>query len=48
MIDTIKDPISNNMKIDYVVRLLKALSLSQPKIYIYLGKREIAKVDASS
>ena len=46
-INKIKDPRNNNVIMDQVPKLLKTLSLSQPKIYIYLGKREIVEIYSS-
>ena len=44
----IKNPNRNSIIRDEVVRLTNTLSLLYPKIYIYLGKRDIPEFDSSS
>ena len=42
-----KDPKRNNIISDVVVRFIKALSLTYPKVTIYFGKRDILAIGSS-
>ena len=43
-----KNPKKNSKISDVVVKFIKTLSLSQPKVSIYFGKRDIPEVESSS
>ena len=40
-----KDPKRNNIIKDVVVRLIRALLLTYPRVYIYFGKQDIPEID---